>query len=264
MDLGIAGKSAFVAGGTRGIGLAIARELAREGAKVFLASRDPENVIGAVAAIRTDGGVAEGCSADCSDTDGLGRALQSAGQAHGAPLIAVMVPNALLPGKFAEADDVLFEAGQRRLILPLAQMARSVIPAMRQARWGRIISIGSMSIRMAHRNVALPIADTYRLAAVGLVKTLSDELGPFGITVNTVAPGSTMTENARAFVMELAKKNGVDFETLVRQRSEAIPLRRPAQPEEIAAVCTFLCSERASYVTGQAWLVDGGRTEAPI
>jgi 3-oxoacyl-[acyl-carrier protein] reductase len=255
MDFGIAGRSAFIAGGTQGIGLAIAKELAREGAKVYVASRNPKNVDAAVAEITGSGGFADGCSADCSD---------AARAAHGTPLIAVMVPNASLSASFLNSDEELFALGQRRIILPLAQMVRSVVPGMREAQWGRIISIGSMSVRMAHRNVPMAVPDTYRLASVGLVKTLADELGPFGITVNTVAPGSTMTENARAFFTRVAGDAGTDLETLTRQRSEATPLRRPARPDEIAAVCTFLCSERASYVTGQAWLVDGGRTEAPI
>jgi 3-oxoacyl-[acyl-carrier protein] reductase len=226
VEFGIAGRSAFVAGGTRGIGFAIARELAREGAKVLVASRDPANVAEAVAVIRGEGGTAAGCSADCADRAGLAKALDAAKEAHGAPLIAVMVPNSSLSANFANADEALFEAGQRQLILPLAQMARAVIPAMREAQWGRIISIASMSVRMAHRNVPMAVPDTYRLASVGLVKTLSDELGPFGITANSVAPGSTMTEKSRAFFTRMAQDAGTDFDTLTRQRSDRCAGRR--------------------------------------
>lgn len=187
MDFGIAGKSAFVAGGTRGIGLAIARELAREGARLFVASRNRANVDSAIAAIRAEHGTVEGCAADCTDPAQLSAALAAADTAHGPSLIAVMVPKGSLGGSFAAADDALFEAGNRQLILPLLHMARSVLPAMRGARWGQIISIASMSVRMAHRNVAMCVADTYRLGSVGLVKTMPDDLGPFGITVNSVA-----------------------------------------------------------------------------
>lgn len=264
MELGIAGRSTFIGGGTRGIGLAIAQELAGEGAKVFVASRNQDNVTAAIKSIRDAGGVAEGCSADCADRVDLARAIAASRSAHGAPLIAVMLPDATIRSNFVDGNDALFAEGQRRIILPLAQMTRALMPEMQEAGWGRIISIGSMSVRAVHRNVAMTVPDTYRLGAVGLVKTLSDELGPYGITVNTVAPGSVLTENARAFFTNVARETNVDFDTLMQQRSAAIPMRRQGRPDDIAGVCAFLCSERGGYVTGQTWLVDGGQTAAPI
>ena len=203
----------------------------------------------------------------CADS-GLAGSVEAvvaaAADAHGPPSIAVMLPNASLHGTAEEADDAALLAGNERIVLPLARLARAASPAMKAAGWGRIVSIGSMSVRMVHRNVPLAVPDTYRLAAVGLAKTLAEALGPHGVTVNTVAPGSTMTDNARRVFTAMADKAGVSLDALNAERSRAIPVRRPARPEEIAAVCAFLCSDRASYVTGQTWLVDGGRTEAPL
>jgi 3-oxoacyl-[acyl-carrier protein] reductase len=119
--------------------------------------------------------------------------------------------------------------------------------------------VGSICAEEPHRGLPLVTANTTRVAAVGLNKTLSAELGPFGITVNTLATGGFLTDRLRSYMEKLATDRGVSYEDT--QARPDIPIGRLGNPDEMAAVCAFLCSTRASYVTGQMVVVDGGRTE---
>jgi 3-oxoacyl-[acyl-carrier protein] reductase len=255
---------ALIVGGTKGIGLAVAKAFAAEGVKVFVASRDPANVDAAVQEINSGSGNAAGCAADCMTAEGLERAVSGARGAFGPIDIAVFIPFATLIGSFQDMDDDAFQRGDNNLVLSFARLARAVIPDMQARKWGRILTVGSMCVRMAHRHIPRAAANTYRLAGVGLSKQLADEFGRDGITVNTLGTGSILTPAFVETFTAVAEKEGKTFEEVEAYKAADIPIGRLGRPEEMADAALFLCSDRASFITGQTLLVDGGRVPSPL
>jgi 3-oxoacyl-[acyl-carrier protein] reductase len=147
------------------------------------------------------------------------------------------------------------------MVMALVWMTRAVAPDMKAAGWGRLVTVGSICAKEPHRGLPLVTANVTRVGAVALNKSLSAELGPFGITVNTLATGGFMTERYRSYMQRIADERGSDFDEAVAARRTDIPVGRLGNPEEMAAVAAFLCSARASYLTGQMIVVDGGRVE---
>ena len=264
MDLGIKGKVAFVTGGTLGIGRACSFALAREGAKVVPVSRNQANVDAVVAQIREAGGEASGVAADCLTAEGMEAAVREATAAFGPPDIGVYIPYATINGKFDEVGEAELMEGNNSLVMRFFGMAQLLVPHMRAQRWGRIVTIGSMAVRQVHRHVPHFVPNAYRMAALGLQKTLADDLAPDGITVNTVGTGSIGTENFYDSFRRYAAYNGEDYDEMLRAKASNIPMRRFGTPEEMAATCAFLCSQGAAYITGQTILVDGGKVESII
>jgi 3-oxoacyl-[acyl-carrier protein] reductase len=135
---------------------------------------------------------------------------------------------------------------------------------MQEKKWGRIVTIGSMCARMVHRHIPRAAANTYRLAGIGLSKQLSDEFGRDGITVNTIGTGSILTPAFLETFGGVAEKEGKTFAQVEAEKAADIPVGRLGRPEEMAAAAVFLCSDRASFITGQLLLVDGGRVQSPL
>jgi 3-oxoacyl-[acyl-carrier protein] reductase len=264
MDLQITGKSALVVGGSKGIGKAISRELAAEGAKVTVVARTQQPIDDLIAALREAGGEAVGCAADCLTHEGLDRAVATATGAFGSPDIVVYIPNVTIWGRFEEVSWQELEAGNVALVTQFARLVKAVLPHMKKQQWGRIVTIGSMAVRMLHKQLPRAVPNTYRLAHIGLSKTISDEIARHGITVNTLGTGSFATDAYPESWSKLAAQEGKTYEEILAERTRPIPVGRLGRPEEMAAVCAFLCSGRASYVTGQLYLVDGGRVESPL
>ena len=266
MDLGIAGKVALVTGGSHGIGRAISEELGRNGCRVVVVARGREQIDETVAAIEAEGGEAAGVSADLTEIGSYPYMVEQAKAAFDAPDIAVFSPVAPPSGKFSDYDDGAFEESFQNIVVSFANFVRAVVPAMRDRRWGRIVTVGSGHGRLPGRAATLgfdyALANTLRPAGVGLSRSIADELAPFGITVNTVPPGFIDTgESYEAFFRVCAKEAGVTYEQFVEGLINRIPMKRFGKSEEVADLCAFLCSARASYITGQYWLVDGGRME---
>ena len=140
----------------------------------------------------------------------------------------------------------------------VVHLVRAAIPHMRARRWGRIVNIASLSARQPIQGLAL--SNAFRPAIVGLAETLANELGKDGILVNTVCPGYTRTERLDEVAEARARATGVTPAQVIEALGQSAPLGRVAEPEELAAVVAFLCSERASYVTGTTIAVDGGAT----
>jgi 3-oxoacyl-[acyl-carrier protein] reductase len=245
MDLGISGKTALVMGASRGIGRGVAAALAREGARVAMASRSRERLEAAAADI--DGETAV-FAADASDLDRLAALPGEIRQALGP--VEILVTNAGGPPPGGALDNPLdeWEAVYRSLVLGPRVLIQAVVPGMRERGWGRIVNVGSSSTREPIPGLAL--SNSHRMATVGLFKTLSREVAAEGITVNTVATGQIRTDR-------LTELLGSEQQVEERARSE-VPAGRLGTPEEYGDLVAFLCSERAAYLTGAVIPLDGG------
>ena len=245
MNLGLEGRVALVMGASRGIGRAIGAALAREGARVAIASRSRERLDEAAAGI---GAAATPFVADAGDPERLD-ALPGEVEAALGPL-AILVLNAGGPPFGGALDHDLDEwtAAYRSLVLSPRVLAGAAVPGMRERGWGRVVNVGSSSTREPIPGLSL--SNSHRMAAVGFLKTLSREVAGDGITVNTVATGRFATER-------LADAGG-SLETAEEAARREVPAGRLGRPEEYGDLVAFLCSERAAYLTGAVIPLDGG------
>ena len=257
MDLGLKDRVAIVAAASRGIGFACALELAREGARVFLCSRDAQKASEAAKTIHEQtGSDAAGIACDVTRNDQaeafINLALERAGQ------IDICVTNAGGPPAkvFAETDLDVFRHAFELNALSAIRFARLVLPGMLERKWGRIINITSVSVKQPIDGLLL--SNTVRAGLTGWAKTVSNEVAATGVTVNNVAPGYTLTERQDELAEVRARAAGKSKQEIIDSWALQTPMQRMAQPEEIAAAVAFLASERASYITGVTLQVDGG------
>lgn len=259
MDLGIAGKVVLVTGGSQGIGLGCARRFAAEGCKVMIAARTQSRIDAAVQEI---GGDCSGISADCSSKEGIGRAVQACRDAFGAaPDIAIFNIDSGPKGAFLDVDDETFAAANTNNVMAFRWLVQAVFPHMKQVGWGRILTIGTNSVKQPHRKLPRAAQNTYRVGALALSKTLSAELGPFGITVNTLGTGGIETEQFVEVFTRIAEDRGQTYEQLLADRVAEWPMRRIGTPADMADAAAFLCSDLAGFITGQVLVIDGGNLE---
>ncbi|HLK00591.1 MAG TPA: SDR family oxidoreductase [Streptosporangiaceae bacterium] len=258
MDLGIRNKVALVAGGSSGIGLAIATELAAEGAHVAICGRDPERL---ATAERTLKGAARGTvradRVDITDQDAARRWVDGVAADHGGALHILVAGGGTPPtgaaSQFAPAD---YRAAVDLVLLPAVNLTLAALPHLTMAGWGRILFIASET---ASRPVAwLALSGVTRAGLVRFAQSLAAETGCDGITVNVLAPSATRTPMIERAAVRLAADGDGDVEAQLHAMGEHTALRRIARPDEIAAMAAFLVSDRASYVTGGVHLVDGG------
>lgn len=258
MDLGINGKVAMVAAATRGIGLAAARSLAREGAQVSICGLDADRL---KAAAKTLGAPHMAVRCDVSSKADIEAWFAATTSALGAPDIIVTNtggPPAGLPGDLTEEQ---WQKGFENTVLNVVRMVALAAPKMREAKWGRIVHITSMVAK--DPDPVLTISSTLRAGLSAMSRLQARELGPYGITVNCVLPGSTDTDRQTHLLGIRAHKSGLHVDEERRRAAQAVPVQRLAKPEEIGDVIAFLCSERASYVSGAQIVVDGGITRGP-
>jgi 3-oxoacyl-[acyl-carrier protein] reductase len=259
MDLGIRGKTALVTGASQGIGRAIALGLAQEGARVLLVARSVEKLERLVQEIKASGGEAKAIPTDLSkgeELEGLLARIQSAGP------IELFLANTggPRPSPAQELSPMDFRQAADGLLYPLIRLVEGLLPGMKAQGFGRILAITSLAVKEPIENLAL--SNTLRAAVTGYLKTLSREVAPYGITVNMLAPGYTLTERVSEVFEYRAKEQGTSLEAALAQQARQIPAGRLGQPEEIADVALFLLSSRASYLTGQTVVVDGGFTRS--
>jgi 3-oxoacyl-[acyl-carrier protein] reductase len=263
MDLGLSGRVAAVAAASSGLGYAAALELAREGARVSICSRDRGRLDEALASLRaelakTGAAPAElhAVAADLSSSEGPRRFVGETTERFGAPDILVASSGGPPPGRPLELADAAWEDGFALTFQSARRLAEAAIPAMRARRWGRIIFVTSISVKQPIEG--LVISTALRSAVTGYAKALSDELAADGITVNCVAPGSTRTARLESLLESRARRQGLPLAEIEKALVEEIPARRFGTPAEFAAAVAFLASARASYISGTVLPIDGG------
>jgi len=263
MDLGISGRLALVTGGSKGIGRGMADALAKEGCRVILLARDPAALNAAVNDMRGKGYTAHGYTADLRDKAQLLSVLARIRDEHGDPEILVYNNGGTGYTYFEQATDEDYIDAYYVFIMGFAWCVNALLPAMKQKRWGRIVTLGSICAKEPHRDLPAIVHNLGRPAQVGMSKTLANQYGEFGITVNTIATG-TIDHDGESVLRSRTENQSPDIskEEIQRRRLQNVPLRRAGTIEELGAMCAFLCSEPAAYVTGQTIAVDGGRVNS--
>lgn len=257
MDQPLTGQHALVCGSTQGIGKATAIALAAQGARVTLLARDREKLLRTLGELDITAGQQHAwLECDLSDTPTLTRAMTELATQP----VDIVVNNTggPPPGPVHEADPAAFLAAFTLHLVGFQTMVRALVPGMKARRSGRIINVISTSVKQPLHN--LGVSNTIRGAVANWGKTLANELGPFGITVNNVLPGATETERLTAIIANKAQKTGTSLDAVREEMLAEIPLRRFAKPEEIAAAITFLAGPSGAYINGINLPVDGGRT----
>lgn len=241
MDLGIAGRRAAVAGASAGLGRAVAAALAAEGVRVAICGRDRERVERAAAELP---GEVVPLVADVATPDGATGFVEAAVEALGG--VDILVPNAggPPPGTFSSTPLDAYAPAIDLNLMSTVAMCVAAVPAMRERGWGRVVAITSVSVRQPIPDLIL--SNTARAGVTGFLKTLALEVASDGVTVNSVQPGLHATDRLLGL--------GGSPEQLARD----VPARRIGDPDDFGAVCAFLCSEPARFVTGAALPVDGG------
>jgi 3-oxoacyl-[acyl-carrier protein] reductase len=261
MDLGLDGKVALVTGASQGIGFGIANELAREGAKVAISSRTKERIEAAAQEIEAAAGARDSGAADprvrgyvhdTVDLDAAPDLVESVERDLGP--IDILVTNTGGPpgGDPLEFTREQWEAAHRELVVAAIEMIELVVPGMRERGFGRVVSVSSSAAKEPIPSLLLSSA--HRPGLLGAFKVLAKKLAGDGITLNTILPGRIATDRISHLHGSIEKAQEV--------ARDEIPAGRLGEQEEIAAAAAFLCSERASYITGVALLVDGGLTSS--
>jgi len=258
MELGIEGKRALVTGSTAGIGLAVARALAAEGARVVVTGRTRPRVDAAIAAVRDAAAGADvaGVAADLGTAEGCARVVAEVPDAD----ILVNNVGVFAPVPFEEIPDSEWMRFFETNVLSGVRLSRAYLPHMRARDWGRIVFVSSESaVQIPSEMIHYGTTKTAQLA---VARGLAEMTVGTGITVNSVLPGPTASEGVSTFVGQMAEARGVDFATMEREFfSNARPsslIRRFASPDEVAAMIAYVCSARASATNGAALRVDGG------
>jgi len=257
MDLGLKNRVALVAAASQGLGRAVAEELAAEGASLVLCARNPSTLAETAAAIAEGTGAhVLAVPADVTEVEQIARVVESGNERFGR--IDILVTNAGGPpaGRFDQITREQWEQASRLTLFSAIELARQVLPGMKERRWGRILNITSIAVKQPVENLML--SNSLRAGLTGFARTLANEVAADGVTVNNILPGYTRTERLDELANMMADKLGISAAEFRAKWEQEIPMRRLGEPREFAALAAFLVSERASYITGTSIQVDGG------
>jgi 3-oxoacyl-[acyl-carrier protein] reductase len=257
LNLGLKGRVAIIAAASQGLGRAVAEEFAREGCQVAICARTAADLEQTAAQI----GKANGCEVfhqalDVTDAEGVRGFVEAVEKRFGRVDICVTNAGGPPAKKFLDITVEEWRTAVELTLMSSVYFAREVLPRMRRNRWGRLITITSVSVKQPIDGLLL--SNSIRAGVTGLAKTLANEFGADGITVNNVCPGYTLTDRLDELAEKQARMAGVTREDIFKGWSSEIPMGRLARPDEFAALVAFLASERASSINGTTIAVDGG------
>jgi 3-oxoacyl-[acyl-carrier protein] reductase len=257
MDLGLKGRVAIVAAASSGLGFAVANELSREGAIVAICARSAGNLQAAATQIRgAHGGEVFEQALDVTDPKAVAEFVAAVETRFGRVDICITNSGGPPSKLFADTRNEDWKAAVDLLLMSCVAFARETLPRMKKNKWGRFITITSYAVKTPVDGLLL--SNSIRSAVTGLAKTLANEYGAHGITVNNVCPGYTRTDRLSERVEAISGRTGAKSDEIYAGWEKQIPAGRLGTPEEFAAVVTFLASERASYVNGTSIAIDGG------
>lgn len=263
MDLKLTGKVALVCAASRGLGYATALALAQEGAKLAICSRQSAAIHAAAENItKSTGAFVLPVTADLSKPSDIKKFVDATLAAYGAIDMAFLNTGGPKPGNFLDLTPEDWEIAAQTTLHSMIQLAYAVVPVMRAQQSGSILVNTSVTVKEPSDNLIL--SNSLRMAVVGLVKSLSNEVGPDNIRVNAIAPGWTQTERIDALLQARMDRSHRTFEEEMAEVAAKVPLRRIACPAEFGSVAAFLLSPAASYITGVTLLVDGGMSKTAL
>jgi 3-oxoacyl-[acyl-carrier protein] reductase len=257
VDLGLAEKIALVTASSRGLGKAVALCLAREGAHVAVCARHEEDLTAAADEIReATGQRVVAIAADVAEPESAAALVDATMETFGRLDILVTNAGGPPPGTFLDLSAGDWEQAVQLTLMSAVRLCYAAAPAMKRQSSGAILAMTSLTVKQPLPNLIL--SNSLRLGVTGLIKTLADELGPYGIRVNALCPGWTRTERVDQLLEDRARRNDSSVEHEAARLAADIPLGRMGTPAEFAATAAFLVSDRASYINGVSLLVDGG------
>jgi 3-oxoacyl-[acyl-carrier protein] reductase len=256
MDLGIKGRVAMVAAASKGLGRAVAESLAREGCRLSICSRSTDNLDAARTTIEDAGGEVLAVACDVSNPSELERWVEATIATFGQVDILVTNTGGPPAAKFLQLSEEQWRSGVESTLMNVVRLSRLVIPDMQSRKWGRIVNITSLVAKQPLE--LLTISSTLRAGLSALTKTLSDQVAKDNILVNALLPGHILTDRQVHLNEIRSKEQGISIEEYAKKVEQSIPMARFGRAQEIGDAVAFLCSERASYITGVSLQVDGG------